>query len=146
MITRVIVSGGFDPIHVGHCRYFKEAKKLGNRLIVIVNTDDFLMKKKGFVFMPQSERIEIISNFWTIVDEIWSSLDIDMTVCKTLEFLKERYPEDKLIFAKGGDRTIDNIPEKETCDRLGIEMKFNIGGEKIQSSSELVRRNNNAKL
>jgi cytidyltransferase-like protein len=138
-MTRIIVSGGFDPLHIGHCRYFNEARSLGSHLIVIVNKDSFLKTKKGFIFMPQEERLEIISNLFSVNDVVLSR-DDDMTVCKTLEYLRNFYPDDKLIFAKGGDRTIDNIPEKDICEKLGIEMKFGIGGFKIQSSSHLIRR------
>jgi len=129
---RVAISGGFDPIHVGHIRYIREASKLGH-LIVIVNTDDFLLRKKGYVFMPLKERVEIIKAIKG-VDEVVVCIDKDQTVCETLRMLK---PD---IFAKGGDRTLDNIPERKVCEELGIEMVFNVGGGKIQSSSDLVER------
>ena len=129
----VAVSGGFDPVHIGHIRYFKEAKKLGDRLIVILNSDEFLIKKKGYVFMPYKERKEIIENI-KYVDKVVKCIDKDETVNKTLSLLK---PD---IFAKGGDRTIDNIPERKVCERLGIKMAFNVGGPKAQSSSWLVNR------
>lgn len=128
---RVCISGGFDPLHIGHIRYIQEAAKLGY-LIVIVNRDDFLLKKKGYVFMPLDERIEVIKSIKG-VDEVFVCIDNDQTVCKSLRLLK---PD---IFAKGGDRTLDNIPEKKICEELDIEMKFMIGGGKIQSSSDLVK-------
>uniref|UniRef100_A0A7C3SR27 Cytidyltransferase n=1 Tax=Dictyoglomus turgidum TaxID=513050 RepID=A0A7C3SR27_9BACT len=129
----VAVSGGFDPVHVGHIRYFKEAKKLGDKLIVILNSDRFLMKKKGYVFMPFKERKEILESIkW--VDKVIPAIDKDQTVCKTLAKLK---PD---IFAKGGDRTLENIPEKEVCEKLGIKMVFGVGGGKIQSSSWLLNK------
>lgn len=129
----VAVSGGFDPIHIGHVRYLKEAKKLGDKLIVILNTDNFLIKKKNYAFMSFDERKEILENIkW--VDKVVKCIDEDQSVCKTLEMIK---PD---IFAKGGDRTIDNIPEVDVCNRLGIKMIFNVGGGKEQSSSELVKK------
>ncbi len=134
----VAISGGFDPVHVGHVRYIQEAKKLGDKLIVILNTDDFLTRKKGFVFMPFEERKEILENIKG-VDEVIRCIDEDQSVCKTLEMLK---PD---IFAKGGDRTIDNIPEVDVCKRNNIEMIFNVGGGKAQSSSELVRKSQEKK-
>ncbi len=127
----VATSGGYDPLHIGHIRCFKEAKKLGDKLIVILNSDKFLKKKKGYVFMPYKERKEIIESV-KYVDKVVGCVDKDQTVCKTLELLK---PD---IFAKGGDRNLKNIPEKEVCERLGIKMVFNVGGGKIQSSSWLV--------
>lgn len=128
----VTVSGGFDPLHIGHVRYFKEAKKLGDKLIVILNTDEFLKKKKGFVFMPYEERKETIRAI-KYVNEVYRCRDTDQTVCKTLRIIKPN------IFAKGGDRTLGNIPERAVCEELGIQMVFGVGGGKIQSSSWLVK-------
>jgi cytidyltransferase-like protein len=138
MIT-VAVSGGFDPVHNGHIRMFKEAKKLGDRLIVILNNDNWLRTKKGYVFMPEDMRAEILSEL-RCVDEVYITKhlkdDLDRSVCKALEELK---PD---IFANGGDRFAYNVPERELCERLGIKMVFNVGGEKIASSSELVKLSN----
>jgi len=128
----VAVSGGFDPVHIGHIRYLKEAKKLGDKLLVILNTDDFLIRKKGKPFMVFAERKEILEAIrW--VDKVVPSVDNDQTVCQSLRYYK---PD---IFAKGGDRTISNIPEKDTCTELGIKMVFGVGGTKIQSSSWLIK-------
>lgn len=127
----VATSGGFDPLHVGHIRLFKEARKLGDKLIVILNTDEFLKKKKGFCFMSYEERKETIRAI-KYVDEVYRCRDTDQSVCKTLRLIK---PD---IFAKGGDRTLGNIPERAVCEELGIEMKFGVGGGKIQSSSWLL--------
>jgi glycerol-3-phosphate cytidylyltransferase len=128
----VAVSGGFDPVHIGHIRYLKEAKKLGDKLLVILNTDDFLIRKKGKPFMVFTERKEILEAIrW--VDEVVPSVDNDQTVCQSLRYYK---PD---IFAKGGDRTISNIPEKDTCTEIGIKMVFGVGGTKIQSSSWLIK-------
>ncbi len=127
----VVVSGGFDPLHVGHIRYFRKAKGLGNELVVILNSDKFLLNKKRYIFMPYKERKEIIESI-RCVDKVVPCIDNDQSVCKTLEKIR---PD---IFAKGGDRTLLNIPEKEVCERLGIKMIFRVGGGKIQSSSWLV--------
>lgn len=129
----VAVSGGFDPVHIGHIRQFKEAKMLGDKLLVILNSDDFLIRKKGFVFMSFEERREILGSI-QYIDEVIPCIDEDQSVCKTLEMLK---PD---VFAKGGDRTFENIPEVEICMKHKIEMVFGVGGEKIQSSSELVKK------
>jgi D-beta-D-heptose 7-phosphate kinase/D-beta-D-heptose 1-phosphate adenosyltransferase len=133
----VAVSGGFDPIHIGHIRLFKEAKKLGDKLTVILNNDNWLEKKKGRVFMPQEERKEIIEALECVDDVIITAHGKnpeDMSVCREL---KEILPD---IFANGGDRKKDNVPEVELCKQLGIEMAWNVGGEKIRSSSELIKK------
>jgi len=132
----IVVSGGFDPIHVGHLRMFKEASELAPKLIVIVNNDNFLIEKKGYVFMPIAERIEIIEGFG-VVDMVVESVDKDLTVCETLQWLAKK--ENIIIFANGGDRNnTDAIPEADVCRENKIAMKFNVGGGKIQSSSSLV--------
>ncbi len=132
----IVISGGFDPIHIGHLRMIKDASKLGTKLIVIANCDRFLVDKKGYVFMPIEERLEILESF-DGVDRAVESIDDDMTVCKTIEWLAK--DEDIACFANGGDRrNEDDIPESFVCEKYGIEMEFNVGGGKIQSSSSLV--------
>ena len=126
----VAISGGFDPVHIGHVRMIKAAAKLGD-VIIITNSDAWLKRKKGYVFMPWIERQEILAEFKGVIDVI-EAWDEDDTVCKTLKRVK---PD---IFANGGDRKGDNTPEVELCMDLGIELAWNVGGDKIQSSSELV--------
>lgn len=128
----IAVSGGFDPVHIGHIRQFKSAKKLGDRLYVILNSDRFLKNKKGFIFMPFKERKEILESI-KYIDKVISCTDKDQSVCKTLAKLKPN------IFAKGGDRTLGNIPEADVCRKYKIKMVFNVGGGKIQSSSKLTK-------
>jgi cytidyltransferase-like protein len=128
--TTVCVSGGFDPAHIGHLRMIQEASKFGH-VIVIVNSDNWLMRKKGYIFMPFEERCEIIEGFTatgatTYVD------DRDNTVCEALRRIKPDY------FANGGDRKAHNTPEMNLCEELGIEMLWSVGGGKVQSSSTLV--------
>ncbi len=137
-VVVVAVSGGFDPIHIGHARMFEEAKRLGDRLVVILNNDNWLMKKKGYVFMPQEERAELIRHIrW--VDEVvitsHSENPEDMSVASELRALKPH------IFANGGDRKVENTPEGVVCDELGIEAAYEVGrGGKVQSSSWLVNK------
>ena len=127
----VTVSGGFDPIHVGHVRMILAAARLGN-VIVIANSDAWLMRKKGYVFMTYEERQEILYAIKGVVDVVEAS-DGDDTVCKTLEKIN---PD---VFANGGDRKEGSIPEYELCKKLDIEMIFGVGGrDKPQSSSWLV--------
>jgi len=127
----VVVSGGFDPIHVGHLRMMKEAAEHG-KLIVVINSDAWLKRKKGYVFMPWEERAELISAL-SCVDKVIEAKDDDRTVCETL---KELRPD---IFANGGDRGVNTTPEAKLCEELGIELMWNIGGGKVRSSSKLVR-------
>lgn len=132
----VAVSGGFDPVHIGHVRMFKAARKLGDRLVVILNNDHWLHTKKGFVFMPQEERRELLEAF-AEVDEVVITRhrpnDEDRSVCRELRLVRPH------IFANGGDRRgKKDIPEAILCDELGIRMLFNRGeGGRVQSSSWL---------
>ncbi len=126
----IVASGYFDPIHVGHIEYLKKAKELGGKLIVIINNDKQALLKKGFSFMDEKERMEIVKNI-KYVDEVFLSVDEDKTVCKSLEKLK---PD---IFAKGGDRNSSNIPELNVCNEFNIKIIDGLGN-KIQSSSNLI--------
>lgn len=130
--TIVVVSGYFDPLHVGHIEYFKLAKELGDRLIVILNNDEQSKLKKGKYFMPLEERKEIIKAI-RYVDDVFVSIDKDRTVCKSLEKIN---PD---IFAEGGDRFSHEIPEAEICKKLGIKIIDGVG-KKIQSSTELIHK------
>lgn len=128
---KIVASGYFDPIHIGHIEYLKLAKELGGKLIVIVNNDKQAKIKKGFSFMNEQERMEVVKNI-KYVDDVFLSIDEDATVCKSLEKLK---PD---IFAKGGDRNSSNIPELAVCKKYNIKLVDGLG-DKIQSSSELIK-------
>ena len=134
----VAVSGGFDPIHVGHVRLFQEAKKLGTHLLVIINNDNWLEQKKHHIFMPDSERKEVIKGLGSVDKVVLTGHKknpTDMSVCRELE----KYKPD--IFANGGDRKKDNIPEVPVCEKIGCKMVFNVGrGGKVQSSSWLLEK------
>tara|TARA_B100001113_G_scaffold57193_1_gene42868 strand:+ start:153 stop:575 length:423 start_codon:yes stop_codon:yes gene_type:complete len=125
----VAVSGYFDPIHVGHLEYLKMAKELGNFLIVIVNNNQQCILKKGKSFMDENDRVEIVRALG-IVDKVFLSIDTDRTVCKSLEEIK---PD---IFANGGDRSTDEVPETSICKKYNIKMIDGLG-DKIRSSSSL---------
>ena len=130
---KIMVSGGFDPIHIGHIKMIKEASQWGD-VIVIINSDEWLMRKKGYVFMPWSERREIMSNIKGVT-KVSGVNDADGTVCSAIGY---HMPD---AFANGGDRKKNNTPEMEICDELGIQMLWGIGGkEKPQSSSWLVNK------
>lgn len=128
----VATSGYFDPLHVGHIEYLREAKKLGDKLVVIVNNSEQAIMKKGFEFMPLKERMEIVKALG-FVDKVIESIDEDGSQCETLKMLK---PD---IFAKGGDRFAHEIPETSVCREHGIKIIDGLG-EKIQSSSDLISR------
>ena len=131
----VAVSGGFDPIHVGHVRMILDAGHHGE-VVVILNSDEWLVKKKGYKFMPWEERAEILRSIKGVVSVVNTIDDEDGTVCNTLRNLKNDIDLD--YFANGGDRTATTTPEMKACKELGINLLWNVGGGKIQSSSILV--------
>ena len=130
----VIVTGGFDPIHSGHIALLKEAKNLGHALAVGLNSDEWLRRKKGHEFMPWSERSAIIENL-KMVDIVFSFDDSDGSAIDAIKRVKDVYPDDELIFANGGDRTKDNIPEMVFED---VEFVFGVGGEDKKNSSSWI--------
>lgn len=134
----VVASGYFNPIHKGHVRYLQHASKLGDQLIVIVNNDKQVKIKGSKPFMDEMERIEVVMAIKGVYATMLS-IDTDETVCKSLELLAMSGKK-PTIFAKGGDRTINNIPEKEVCKRWRIKMEFGVGGGKVQSSSNLLKQ------
>lgn len=133
----VAVSGGFDPIHKGHVRMIRAASAFGS-VIVIANSDEWLMRKKGYVFMSFDERKEILESIKGVT-VVYEALDDDDTVCESLKVIRPN------MFANGGDRKGDNVPEVALCDELGIQMLWNVGGEKTQSSSWLVEKSKEKK-
>lgn len=132
MIMLVLVSGGFDPLHIGHVRLIRRASEYG-RVVVGLNSDAWLLRKKGFVFMPWAERAEIL-NALALVSLVLPVEDSDGTVCALLESAQPHY------FANGGDRTQAHPAEHAVCERIGIKELFGVGGVKIQSSSKLVEK------
>ncbi len=125
----VVVSGYFDPVHVGHLEFLKLAKDLGDKLIVVVNNNEQCVLKKGKPFMDDSDRLEIVKSL-KMVDDVFLSVDKDKSVCKSLEILK---PD---IFANGGDRNTNEVPESIICKKYNIKMIDGLGN-KIRSSSDL---------
>lgn len=134
----VAVSGGFDPIHIGHIRLFEEARKLGDELVVILNNDNWLCKKKGYVFMPEQERKEVIEALRSVDRVILTSHKKDTKDMSVSRELRKVRPA---IFANGGDRKKYNVPEVAVCREIRCAMVFGIGkGGKIQSSSWLLKK------
>jgi cytidyltransferase-like protein len=130
----VIVTGGFDPLHSGHIKYFREAAKLGDEIIIGLNSDEWLTRKKGAPFMTWKER-------WAILHELWMTTDViafddsDGTAIDAIRKVKEQWPEHSIVFANGGDRTKDNIPEMVFDD---VEFVFGVGGEDKANSSSWI--------
>jgi D-beta-D-heptose 7-phosphate kinase/D-beta-D-heptose 1-phosphate adenosyltransferase len=141
----IITSGFFNPIHIGHINLIREAKKLGDFLVVIVNNDEQVKIKGSIPFMPEKERIEIIKAL-KHADEVMLSIDKSEYQPESLKFIAEKYGGD-LYFAKGGDRNFENLPEceKEICKKHNIKIINNVGGEKVQSSSWLIKNSINFK-
>ena len=132
-MTTVLVTGGFDPIHSGHIQLFTEAKKLGTKLIVGVNSDDWLARKKGRSFMSFEERVNIIRNL-KMVDKVVAVDDADDTACQAI-FHTMCTNSGKIIFANGGDRNRENIPE---MIEEGVQFLFGIGGNFKKNSSSSI--------
>lgn len=129
----VMVSGGFDPVHAGHIRMIRHAAKYGD-VIIIANSDDWLYRKKGFVFMEFERRIEILNAIKGVI-VVDSVDDVDGTVCEAIRRLQPTF------FANGGDRGRTNTPEQSVCEELGVQLLWGIGGEeKLDSSSSLARK------
>jgi cytidyltransferase-like protein len=132
----VIVSGGFDPIHSGHIAYFEAAKALGNMLVVGLNSDEWLQRKKGRSFMHIYERQKIVSSL-RVVDQVVCYPDADGSSKNAITGLRAMYPDARIIFANGGDRTATNIPEMDVADN-NIEFVFGVGGEDKKNSSSWI--------
>lgn len=137
--TIVLVTGGFDPIHSGHIEYFKAAAMLGSKLVVGVNSDEWLTRKKGSPFMTIEERTSIIKEL-RCVDEVIAFDDSDNTAKDAIIKCLDIYPDSKIVFANGGDRGKDNIPEMDLHnDRL--EFAFGVGGNNKKNSSSWILAN-----
>lgn len=142
----VITSGFFNPIHIGHINLIRKAKELGDFLVVIVNNDEQVKIKGSFPFMPEQERIEIVKAL-RYADDVVLAIDSDGYVAKSIESISQKYPGE-LFFAKGGDRNFDNLPEceKEVCKKYNIKVINGVGGDKVQSSSWLIKKAKSQKI
>jgi cytidyltransferase-like protein len=130
-----IVSGYFNPLHVGHLRMMEAARALTGYLVVIVNNDAQQMIKKGKIIVPLKDRMEVVRAL-RVTDEAIAAVDDDSTVKRTLRMIREKYPDAQLIFANGGDRSsAAKISEADVCAELGIELRFGVGGEDKADSS-----------
>jgi D-beta-D-heptose 7-phosphate kinase/D-beta-D-heptose 1-phosphate adenosyltransferase len=135
----VLVSGGFDPVHAGHIRMIRDAAQHGD-VIIVANSDDWLYRKKGFVFMEWERRVEILNAIKGVI-LVDSVDDSDGTVCEAIRRLVPTY------FANGGDRGRTNTPEQAVCEEIGVKLLWGVGGEeKLDSSSELAKKVRNFEM
>jgi D-beta-D-heptose 7-phosphate kinase/D-beta-D-heptose 1-phosphate adenosyltransferase len=139
MLKIVIATGGFDPIHSGHIKYLNAASKLGDMLIVGVNSDEWLRRKKGKEFLPWVEREYIVKNLKS-VDRVMTFNDDDGSAKDIIKVVRSHYIMAKIIFANGGDRTKKNIPEMDVEDS-NLEFVFGVGGEDKANSSSIILKN-----
>ena len=133
----IVLSGGFDPMHIGHLRMIQESAKMAEIVIAGVNSDEWLMRKKGYVFMPHEERVEMVQGTRG-VSKAMAFDDDDNSACDLLRRVRALWPNFKVAFANGGDRTSDNIPEIPVAEELDVHLIWGVGGGKVQSSSDLV--------
>lgn len=131
-----LAAGGFDPLHSGHISYLKASKKLADVLIVGLNSDEWLERKKGMPFMPWNERLSVVSSL-SFVDEVFTFMDDDNSCKNFITQVRAHYPSDELIFTNGGDRTADNIPEMSVVDN-NLTFVFGVGGDDKKNSSSWI--------
>lgn len=140
MKTYYIVSGGFDPIHEGHIEMIKESAIASDGVIVLVNSDDWLCRKKGKNFYDIKTRIAIMNSLKGVIDVLEFD-DTDNSASDGIIKVRKKYPNDNLVFANGGDRGKDNIPETLTCKKHRVALVFGVGGNnKINSSSWILKK------
>lgn len=137
MSTYYIVSGGFDPLHEGHIEMIKSATENSDGVILLLNSDDWLCRKKGKNFMSFKTRQAICGYLKNVIDVIAFD-DSDNSASDGIRKAREKYPNDVLVFANGGDRTKENIPEGVVCDELGVLLAFGVGGENKANSSSWI--------
>ncbi len=135
----LVLSGGFDPLHVGHIRMIQQARDMAALIVVGVNSDDWLMRNKGRVYMKFEERREIVASIRGVTSAVGFN-DADDTAINLIQMVSTMSPGAKIAFGNGGMRTALNVPEVAVCQSLGIDMIWGLGGDKVQSSSELVHR------
>ena len=135
-----IVSGGFDPIHEGHIAMIKSSAERSDGVILLLNSDDWLCRKKGKNFMNFNTRRIICENLKGVIDVLPFD-DADNSACDGIKRVREAYPDAELVFANGGDRTKDNIPESVVCGECNVSLEFGVGGENKANSSSWILKN-----
>ncbi|MDR3187406.1 MAG: adenylyltransferase/cytidyltransferase family protein [Holosporaceae bacterium] len=132
-----IVSGGFDPIHEGHIEMIREAARRSDGVILLLNSDEWLCRKKGKNFLGFHTRATVCSHIKGVVD-LLAFDDSDDSACDGIRKARIKYPDDELIFANGGDRVLENVPENSACEECNIKLEFGVGGEHKANSSSLI--------
>jgi len=132
-----VVSGGFDPIHEGHIAMFKEAAAKSDGIIVLLNSDEWLARKKGRAFMNSVTRKEVCGGMKNVI-AVFEFDDSDNSACDGVRVAREHYPDARLVFANGGDRNAGNIPEHAACEKHNVELEFAVGGEDKKNSSSWI--------
>lgn len=140
MTKYYIVSGGFDPIHEGHIEMIKASASRSDGVILLLNSDEWLCRKKGKNFMNYNTRKVICENLKGVID-VLAFNDSDNSACDGIQKARIKYPDSNLVFANGGDRTKENIPESAICKQLGVELEFGVGGENKANSSSWILAN-----
>ena len=134
----VLITGGFDPLHSGHIAYINAARELGDSLIVGVNSDEWLRRKKGQEFMPWEERASIVANLYS-VSRVINFDDSDNSAKNAIRKVRAIHPHSQIIFANGGDRTKENIPEMDLLqEMLHLDFVFGVGGDDKKNSSSWI--------
>ncbi len=144
MATYYIVSGGFDPIHEGHIAMIKASAEASDGVIVLANSDDWLRRKKGKNFHSIKTRRAILENLKGVIDVLEFD-DSDNSASDGIRKVRSKYPDDHLVFANGGDRGKDNIPECPVCEECKVELAFGVGGDNKANSSSWILNNWNNK-
>ena len=144
MAKYYIVSGGFDPFHEGHIAMIVESARQSDGVIVLANSDEWLCRKKGKNFYNFKTRRVILENIKGVID-VLDFDDSDNSACDGIRKAREKYPDAELVFANGGDRTKDNIPEMPTCEKYGVDIVFGVGGENKANSSSWILNKWNGK-
>ena len=135
-----LVSGGFDPVHIGHLRMFRDATRLSDKVIILLNNDEWLIEKKGKPFMNENQRKEILDEFISI-KEVIIQTSSEKSSSRAIEEFVKNHPNKNICYCNGGDRSnIENIREATICNKLGVNLEFGVGGEKkVESSSQLTK-------
>lgn len=135
----MILSGGFDPLHVGHIRMIQHARDMAALVVVGVNSDEWLVREHGRVLMEFSERCEIVASIRGVTSAVGFD-DADNTAVSLLQTVCRLSPGAKIAFGNGGDRTSTNVPEVEICKELGVDLVWGVGGDQVESSSGVIER------
>jgi D-beta-D-heptose 7-phosphate kinase/D-beta-D-heptose 1-phosphate adenosyltransferase len=135
----IVTSGGFDPLHTGHLNMLEGAYRMSDWTVAIVNSDEWLIRKKGKFFLPFNDRFRLVLALRVVADAM-KGADDDGTVINNLAYLRKKYPSVEMVFANGGDRLPGNTPEEEWCKEHDVRCVFRVGGPKTSASSELLKR------